>query len=249
MTNRYAIGFCACLTLGTAALAQPANDLCSAAATVLGGQYVAGTNLFASSDIAQTCSSSDSIDVWYTFTAVEAGQHAVAATSHRFLLDTTVAVYTACGGTRLACNDDADPFYGTNSLVVLSLAAGQEVHIRVGGYDFGEGPFDLVVVPPPSPGATGACCMGSTCSVTPIDQCTGDGRRFAGSGSACNAAGTVSIPCCHADFDQNGFITITDLFSFLNGWLSADPFTQFNNSAGQTTQNILDFLAAWYNGC
>ncbi len=244
---------CAAALAAAPAFAQPANDLCSGAQVITAAQIYPGTNLGAISDIAQTCSTRDAIDVWYRFTATQAGQHAISVRSPNFLLDTTLAVYSgSCTGPRIACNDDADPFYGTDSLVLFSLESGQQIAIRVGGYDFGEGPFTILIVPPASPPLTGACCIGTLCTITPSPTnggCLATGARFAGSGSACNAVGNTSFPCCLADFDQNGALTISDLFNFLNAWFTANPLAQFHNAAGMTTQNILDFLAAWYGGC
>ena len=48
-----------------------------------------------------------------------------------------------------ACNDDADPFFGTDSAVVVPLTIGQSITIRVSGAGWSQGPFDIFILPPP----------------------------------------------------------------------------------------------------
>jgi hypothetical protein len=95
--------------------------------------------------------------------------------------------------------------------------------------------------------ATGACCAGSTCSVVAAGACTGTNTRFAGAGVACNAVGAVT-PCCKADFNQSGGVSVQDIFDFLAAWFAGDPHADFNGG-GVGVQDIFDFLAAWFSGC
>jgi hypothetical protein len=94
----------------------------------------------------------------------------------------------------------------------------------------------------------GACCAGTTCSVVLATACTGPNTRYAGDNTACNLPGVDTQPCCHADFDQNGAVTVTDIFAFLNAWFAGDPHADINGG-GITTQDIFDFLNAWFAGC
>jgi hypothetical protein len=63
------------------------------------------------------------------------------------LIDTTLAVYDACDGAELACNNDS---CGGASYVELPVAAGT-YYVRVAGNNGIEGPFSLTVISPPPP--------------------------------------------------------------------------------------------------
>jgi hypothetical protein len=96
--------------------------------------------------------------------------------------------------------------------------------------------------------ANGACCSGSTCLVTAPTACNALHTRFAGAGTACNAAGNNTTPCCKADFNQTGGVTVQDIFDFLAAWFAGDPSADFNGG-GLSVQDIFDFLGAWFQGC
>ena len=70
---------------------------------------------------------------------------------------------------------------------------------------------------------TGACCSGTTCSVIEQANCTGANTRYAGDGTVCNVAGNNITPCCKADFNQNGSVTVQDIFDFLAAYFSRQP--------------------------
>ena len=61
---------------------------------------------------------------------------------------------------------------------------------------------------------------------------------------------TVSAgACCPADFNGVGGLNTQDIFDFLNAWFAVDPRADFNHVNGLNTQDIFDFLAAWFAGC
>ena len=60
--------------------------------------------------------------------------------------------------------------------------------------------------------------MGATCAVALAADCTGPNRRFTAVNAACNASGNHQTPCCHADFNQNNTVAVTDIFDFLAAW-------------------------------
>lgn len=97
--------------------------------------------------------------------------------------------------------------------------------------------------------APGACCRGSTCAVTLAADCVGAGNRFVGQGTACNAPGVNVDPCCKADFDQDGLVTLADVFGFLNAWFASSPTTDFDASGTIEIADIFAFLNAWFAGC
>jgi hypothetical protein len=103
--------------------------------------------------------------------------------------------------------------------------------------------------PCPTGPVEGACCAGSTCAVTTAAACAGANTRYVGDGSACNAAGNNVSPCCRADYNQSGSVTVQDIFDFLSGYFTANPAADVNESGGVTVQDIFDFLSAYFTGC
>ena len=95
--------------------------------------------------------------------------------------------------------------------------------------------------------STGACCQGSTCVVAEELLCRGPNVRFTGNGVACNAVGSVT-PCCKADFNQSGALSVQDIFDFLAAWFGGNSFADINGG-GLAVQDIFDFLAGWFGGC
>jgi hypothetical protein len=222
-------------------------DHCSGATPIVANHVYTGSNNAATSDIAQSsCSQADSYDVWYAFTATAAGDYSIDTLYSA--LDTTLVVYGSCGGAELACNDDVDPGFDTTSLIVITLNAGQSIRIRVAGYAFDRGSFELFITPPSVQPATGACCQGATCTVLAQTDCAAAGTSFVGADTACNALGNNSTPCCKADYNHIGGISVQDIFDFLNDWLAGNPRADINGG-GLAVQDIFDFINAWLAGC
>jgi hypothetical protein len=99
------------------------------------------------------------------------------------------------------------------------------------------------------PPQNGACCRGTTCAVTTSAACPAQAnQKFLGVGTACNAAGNHTTPCCNANFNQDATVTVQDIFDFLNAWFGGDPAADINGS-GLSVQDIFDFLNAWFAGC
>lgn len=105
----------------------------------------------------------------------------------------------------------------------------------------------------------GVCCRGATCStaVTTALACSGSliGGQTAGAafptGANCNSGGSTTTPCCYADYNKVGGITVNDIFDFLNDWFAGSPYanTGGNGAAGPlAVQNIFDFLNDWFAG-
>ena len=59
----------------------------------------------------------------------------------------------------------------------------------------------------------------------------------------------VVVPVCRADFNQDGAVTVADIFQFLSAWFARDSRADFNGFNGVTVQDIFDFLTAWFAGC
>jgi hypothetical protein len=92
---------------------------------------------------------------------------------------------------------------------------------------------------------TGACCVGTTCSITTPAGCSGS---FKGLGTTCQAPGNPTT-CCPANFNGLDGVTVQDIFDFLSAWSSNNPSANFNGVDGVTVQDIFDFLSAWSAGC
>jgi beta-glucanase (GH16 family) len=56
-------------------------------------------------------------------------------------------------------------------------------------------------------------------------------------------------PICPGDFNGRDGISTQDIFDFLVAWFAIDPFADINEADGVTTQDIFDFLARWFQGC
>ncbi len=98
---------------------------------------------------------------------------------------------------------------------------------------------------------TGACCRGSTCSVTTQAACVAG--PFGGAAwvvaPSCNASGNQTTPCCKADFNKVNSIGVQDIFDYLTAWFATDPTADTNGDGTVSVQDIFDFLAAWFAGC
>ncbi len=101
----------------------------------------------------------------------------------------------------------------------------------------------------PQPGLAGACCIGATCAMLTPEACFGPRTRFTGSTIEC---GTLAMtPCCKADFNQDGSLSVSDVFDFLNLWFIADPITSTlsNGTSAPTVNDIFQYLNDWFVGC
>jgi len=159
------------------------NDECSGAFAVAPNSSTLGDNLAAGGTDITTCAAQDTFDVWYKLTTAEAGTFQF-DTEGTVGLDTTLALFDACGGTELACDDDGGT--GLLSLLVRNLSAGEQIFIRVAGWNNNVGNYVLNVSGGPPPPAPGACCIGNTCTiVSGAAACTAISGTWQGAGVDC----------------------------------------------------------------
>ena len=78
------------------------------------------------------------------------------------------------------------------------------------------------------------------------------GSYSLGATNACGGgAGAAEIltVLCAADFNNDGSISVQDVFDFLTAWFTGLPSADYNNAGGVTVQDVFDFLAAWFAPC
>lgn len=92
------------------------------------------------------------------------------------------------------------------------------------------------------------CCRGATCGQVVVAACVPNGTNL-GVGVACNAPGNFVTPCCKANFNQTGGVSVQDIFAFLTAWFVNDPIADFDGVGGVAVADIFGFLSAWFAGC
>jgi hypothetical protein len=140
----------------------PANDNCASAAPLSVGTINANIGT-ASHDGTASCDTGGlaSKDLWYAFTASPAGGLLGLSTCGSVGIDTVVTVFSGCGGSELACNDDCggSPCGGPTSCISgLALSPNQVVLVRVSDKGLGGCEFRLTTTfagfPPPNDDCT-----------------------------------------------------------------------------------------------
>ncbi|HMN41822.1 MAG TPA: GC-type dockerin domain-anchored protein [Phycisphaerales bacterium] len=134
----------------------------------------------------------------------------------------------------------------------LGVCAGSTSATCVGTY---QGNGTLCSPNPCPPPPSGVCCRGATCNASvPQASCTSAGTAgaaFITSASACNAVENTTTPCCHADFNKTGGISVQDIFDFLNAWFAGSPTAHVGGDGASGTlavQDIFNFLNLWFAG-
>ena len=122
--------------------AQPLNDECANAIPVVTDHRYLGTSIGATEspggDIS-SCGYNDRYDVWYKFEPTEKGLYSIE--SHGWGFTTYISVFDGCDGAEIP--DMCQPEYGNMFFEVTSLP--QTYFIRIAGYNYGTGNFDLTV--------------------------------------------------------------------------------------------------------
>jgi hypothetical protein len=129
---------------GSVSNAAPANDTCQTAQPISAGAN-AGASFNATGSTSSPCGSNDNMDVWFRYVATATGPVEI-NTIGPGVLDTTLAVYSTCGGAAIGCSDNAN---GGLSRVTFSATANQAYLVRVAGNNDTTGSFTVNVVPNP----------------------------------------------------------------------------------------------------
>jgi hypothetical protein len=160
----------------------PPNDECVSAIALAVGVPAVGQNCTATTDVTVSCASS-SRDVWYEFTADSNGGAYVFDTEGSPQIDTVLAIFSGCGGTQLACDDDSGT--GFRSRIVVALTAQQQVRVRVASFGSASAGGGYVLSVTDSTQGAGACCRdsGGPCAVVLSNECLAD--VYLGDNSTC----------------------------------------------------------------
>jgi Lamin Tail Domain len=115
-----------------------------------------------------------------------------------------------------------------------------------------------VCSPNTCPQPSGSCCVGARCVTGVADAAACNGLAdpmqsgvFTAGGTTCNwpfmIGGDTVSPCCLADYNKAGGLTVNDIFDFLTGWFNGSANADINGS-GLSVNDIFDFLGAWFAG-
>jgi len=170
----------------------PANNECSGATAVADGPNDV-TNVGATTNGPADFTACDNFDneqsyndVYYSYTTSITGQLLI-TTCNTVDFDNRLAVYDACGGTMVACNDDAlSGTCGLNSEIIMDVQAGESYIIQLGSFaDGGTGSGVMNIFN--TAYEAGACCIGTSQCVdglTPPD-CVAFGGTHQGGATDC----------------------------------------------------------------
>jgi hypothetical protein len=125
----------------------PANDNCANALAI--NEVVdlpfATVNATASGENPGCGGGQDPIDLWYAYTATVTGFASFDLCGSNF--NTRLAVWNACGGSVLGCNDNFGPScFGLQSSLELNVVSGTTYYVQVGGSNTETGTGDLTIV-------------------------------------------------------------------------------------------------------
>ncbi|MGD9690096.1 MAG: immunoglobulin domain-containing protein [Phycisphaerales bacterium] len=187
----------------------PANDLCAQATDISGAGDFPFNSLGANVDGTSSCGFDTGRDVWFRFTPAENATGLFNTCSTFF--DTVLAVYDACNGNEIGCNDSAfEPGCDFQSIVRdVPLSAGVPVIIRVAGSGQDTGGAGILRVELGAPLCPAD--FNDDGNVDPDDLGDFINCYFG------------EPPCDGADFNNDGNIDPDDLGDFINVYFAGCP--------------------------
>ncbi|MBP7933541.1 MAG: hypothetical protein KA354_02730 [Phycisphaerae bacterium] len=195
-----------------------AYDNCAQATPVSEGEWY-GVTAGASTDGAASCGDANSSpDVWYTYTASCTGT--LAFDTCGALLDTVVSVYSGCGGTELACDDNG---CGSQSRALTTVSQGQTYLIRVAGNAGTAGPFRFHVAcgTPPNDNCASAAAVGDGSTQGTTLGASADGTATCGGSDGSPDVWYTYTASCTAPLEINtcgsGFDTVVSVYGSCGG--------------------------------
>ena len=234
----------------------PVNDDCAGAVMLTSTPFFVFGTTFNAATTGQTtfdCQQFGTADVFYTFVPPVSGLYRLSLCQTQTVWDASLSVHSACppsGGNLLVCGVDCDPapsFFDLRTIPSVALEAGTAYTIRVasaGTFTLSFGDFrldgDLLF---------GACCLGqSLCIETSSAVClTQWSGTFQGGDTVCTPS--PCPPQCPPDFNRDGFLTIDDLFLYINAYFTGLPAADFNGVNGVTIDDLFLYINAYFVGC
>lgn len=210
------------ISMTTSSGTAPANDDCGAAQAI-GEGTVSASTIFAGGNGASSCNGNDPADIWYVYTPSASGTARASLCASNF--NTTLAIYDACDGNEIACNDDSGTCANTNrSELTWSVDQGTPYWVRIAGSGGTRGTtasMTIALVP-----ANDDCF-----SCTPVGEGVFGGSTTAAGGideSSCGTNDTKDVWYCYTA-SQTGTTTIS-----LCGSTFDTTLTIFDGSCGGT---------------
>ena len=200
-------------------MAAPANNDCSGALVISDGDTaIDNTTATSTGDEDFTLCDNFGVegvynDLWFSYDATCDGSVTITMCD-TVDFDSRIAVYGACGGAMVACNDDCGgSVNGLSSELTVAAAMGDTIIIRVGNFAEGGGGTGTMNVSCQAV-APGACCVGGTDCLDGMTEadCAAFGGTFMGYGTdcaniACGAAGDTCADAWTAVEGANAFDT------------------------------------------
>jgi hypothetical protein len=119
----------------------PNHDKCADSISVYKDVPFSGSSFGATGSDITSCAAGDSLDVWHNYTPNVSEKVIISTGGSTF--DTTLAMFDACGGTELACDDDGGPDLA--SQITIDLTAGQTYLIRIAGWGGAYGSYTFSI--------------------------------------------------------------------------------------------------------
>jgi hypothetical protein len=208
------------------------NDECSGALTISGtGTFPFDTN--AATNSADAGCGAIGSDIWFSWTAPSTGTANV-TTCGLTGMDSVLQAWSGCGGTSLACVDDA---CGLQTTITFPATAGTNYKLRLGGFGAqrGTGSFSIsMTAPPPPPSCTqpaGNCHagdLGDAYNSNPNFYTTADNFVVGTSGS-------LTGECFWGVYIGTGTDDFTVTYLTDAGGLPGSPIASFSQSGGTLT--------------
>jgi hypothetical protein len=208
----------------------PANNDCAGAEVITDGDVGIDNNFATTTGpaLVDDCTTQGTPqifnDLYYSYTASCDGT-VIISTCDQFDADTVIAVYDACGGTQIACNDDGENCTGFTSRLEMAVSNGDSMIIRVGSWAEGATGTGVMSVSCEIP-ALGACCVGEDCyDLLPAD-CTDFGGFYNEGECKTFECGTSNDVCADAALALCGESTPFDTSTALDSGFGEPDATQ-----------------------
>ncbi len=165
----------------------PANDECvNATVATVGSQAYDTTGATGSGEM--TCAAGSSNTVWFSFQPPADGAYDFATCGS--FGDSAIAVFDACGGTQLACNDDFCGLLSTASVPGLSSAS--TYYVMIGNYGSGSGSNGTLTITGGAPAPANDECAGATVATDGSNAFSTAGATPGGDVASCRVGGPLA---------------------------------------------------------